>query len=253
MNYGEREILRGLRGGDVEEVQVRLAGFRGTVPDGDFGPGTELQVLEFQRRYMGMEVPTGVVDGDTYRAIDDFAGAYPLDFRALKCPCGECDGFGQGKFKGRYRSGSPKVERFYRYEYPGIHRMILWAVRGAFFHLSEYDFTITSGYRCSVRNEQKGRTSTNHHGKAVDFDVPRLRGEDGADDRARCDGIRGKLVELCHAQVGWSGANRKALEPAEIAPTWVHYDVRCYGRKYLAERFFCRSAKELNNKLPIRV
>jgi len=41
MECGERELKRGSKGPDVAELQLRLAGFRGTVPDGDFGPGTE--------------------------------------------------------------------------------------------------------------------------------------------------------------------------------------------------------------------
>ena len=45
MQYGERELKRGCKGPDVVELQTRLAGFRGTMPDGDFGPGTERQVM----------------------------------------------------------------------------------------------------------------------------------------------------------------------------------------------------------------
>jgi len=43
MEYGDRELKKGTKGLDVRELQIRLAGFRGTMPDGDFGPGTELQ------------------------------------------------------------------------------------------------------------------------------------------------------------------------------------------------------------------
>ena len=52
MGYGERDLVRGAGGEDVVELQMRLAGFRGTVPDGGFGPGTELQVTSFQRDWM---------------------------------------------------------------------------------------------------------------------------------------------------------------------------------------------------------
>ena len=34
MAYGDRELARDSRGADVVELQMRLAGFRGTVPDG---------------------------------------------------------------------------------------------------------------------------------------------------------------------------------------------------------------------------
>jgi hypothetical protein len=33
---------------DVVNLQVRLAGFRGTEPDGDFGPDTEFQEVSFK-------------------------------------------------------------------------------------------------------------------------------------------------------------------------------------------------------------
>ena len=57
MEYGRRELRRGARGADVVELQMRLAGFRGTVPDGDFGPGTERQVRSFQQDFMGIAPP----------------------------------------------------------------------------------------------------------------------------------------------------------------------------------------------------
>lgn len=246
MTFGKSALKRGKKGDDVVELQMRLAGFRGTLPDGDFGPGTELQVVQFQKDYMKMAQPTGVADKDTLAATDRFAAEFPVDFGPLACPCGVCPGFGQGRFKGEYRPGKPKVEAFHLYEHPGIHRMLLWAVRALWFYLPQHNFVVTSGYRCGVRNEQKNRTSTNHCGKAIDVDVPRGPGEDKRDDERRCEAIRGVLVETAAAQVGWSARNRKALEPAHIAPTWVHYDVRCYDRKYLADKYFCTSAGQLD-------
>ena len=101
-----------------------------------------------------------------------------------------------------------------------------------------------------MRNRQTKRSSTNHHGKAIDVDVPLAPGQDKRDDMNRCDGIRGLLVERSNAQVGWLASNRKALEPANIAPTWVHYDVRCYEPQYLDDRFFCRTEAELDGIPP---
>lgn len=244
--YAERELKKGLTGEDVTELQIRLAGFRGTLPDGIFGPGTELQVVSFQRDFMNRSKPTGIADPETVAAIEEFGKQYPIDFDLLKCPCGVCNGFGQGRFKGKYRSGKPKIEAYYRYEYPGIHRMLLWAVRALFFYMKELDFIIASGYRCSVNNELKGRTSTNHHGKAIDLDVALMPGEDKRDDMNRCERIRGLLVERSTAQIGWAAENRKSLEPANIAPTWVHYDVRSYDRRYLDDRFFCTTPEGLD-------
>ena len=253
MEYGERILRKGLSGPDVVELQIRLAGFRGTVPDGDFGPDTELQVVRFQADYMKMETPTGLADGATVAATDQFAADYPINFNRLKCPCGTCGGFGQGLFKGRYVAGRPKTEAFYRYEYPGIHRMILWASRAIMLYMPEHDFTFNSGYRCSVDNARKGRRSTNHHGKAVDLGIAPGPGEGRHDGLEKCNAVRAKLVETAHAQVGWGATNRKALEPQEIAPTWVHYDVRCYRRRYLKDEYFCKTLKALDNKKPIKI
>jgi hypothetical protein len=246
MAYGDRTLRRDMKGGEVQELQMRLAGFRGTVPDGDFGAGTELQVVEFQHRFMGMPSPTGVADRATLEAIQRFGDQFPIDFAALECPCNVCPGFGRGRLKGAHRDGK-QAEAFHLYEYPGVHRMLLWAIRAAMFQMPEHRFVINSGYRCEDHNRQKGRSSTNHRGKAVDLDVGGTAGEDRRDDMERCNRIRGVLVELANAQIGWSARNRKALEPPDIAPTWVHYDVRCYDPKYLEDRFFCRTHEELDH------
>lgn len=252
MEYGRREIRRDCKGPDVAELQMRLAGFRGTLPDGDFGPGTERQVMSFQRDYMELPAPSGIVNRATMRAIDEFAADYPIDFKALKCPCGKCGGFGRGQFRGRYLAGRPKIEAFHRYEHPGVHRMLLWAVRAAFFYIPEHRFVITSGYRCSINNANHGRSSTNHHGKAIDIDVVAKSGEDKRDDMVKCDAVRGRIVSTADAQIGWNAVSRKSLEPSTIAPTWVHYDVRCYEAKYLRDEAFCKTPTALNNRKPIR-
>lgn len=245
--YSGRVLQKGSRGEEVQEIQICLAGFGGTVPDGIFGSGTELQVIQFQRDFMKMTTPTGIIDDKTFHAIETFAKKYPIDFNALRCPCNVCNGFGQGRFKGRYRSGKPRLEMYHEYEYPGMHRMLLWAVRAVFFYMPQYEFVINSGYRCGVRNEQTGRSSTNHMGKAVDLDVPLKQGEDRRTDMQRCDEIRRKIVEVSKAQIGWADQNKKALEPPNIAPTWVHYDVRTYEPQYLEDKFFCKSLEELDN------
>ena len=253
MDYGTRVIQKGHKGPDVEELQLRLAGFRGTSPDGDYGPGTERQVVAFQRDYMRLPNQSGIVDKPTMEAIEDLGAKFPLDFAALRCKCGVCGGFGRGGSTGIYRAGKPEVEAYYQYEYPGIHRMLLWAVKAIFFYMPQYNFSINSGYRCSIDNQQHGRTSTNHHGKAIDIDVPRRSGEGVEEDKVRCNEIRDKLVEVSNAQIGWAAGNRKSLEPANIAPTWVHYDVRNYARKYLPDQLFCQSEEALIGSFSIQI
>ncbi|WP_313621446.1 peptidoglycan-binding domain-containing protein [Achromobacter sp.] len=249
-DYGKRLLSKGMSGADVEELQIRLAGFRGTLPDGEFGPGTELQVTKFQADVMKQSSPSGEADSLTLKAIDEFADRFPIDFSRLKCRCGKCEGFGRGNFKGKYL-GNQKVEAFHLYEYPGIHRMLLWAVRAAHFYMPEHRFTFSSGYRCSVDNQQHHRNTTNHCGKAVDLDIKLERGENKQDDLIKCRVVRGKLVELSNAQIGWTAKNRKSLEPDNVAPTWVHYDVRSYEPKYLADRYFCTDLAALNARVPI--
>lgn len=244
MAWGD-PLKRGDKNADVTELQMRLAGFRGTVPDSDYGPGTELQVVTFQRDVMGMKKPTGAADAATIAAIGAFGAARPVNFQQLACRCGVCGGFGRGLFKGRY-NGAVKVEAYHRYEYPGVHRMLLWAYRAAMVYAEPKGWTlmINSGYRCSQDNRQHGRSSTNHHGKAIDIDI--LNAPSKIIDRDRSDQLRGLLVEKSNAQIGWGAANRKALEPSSIAPTWVHYDVRGYDSRYLADRYFVKTQAALD-------
>jgi len=225
----------------VVELQIQLAGFRGTVWDGIFGPGTELQVISFQREYMELEVPSGIIDADTVQAFERFAEEFPVDFEKIKCPCGQCGGFGQSRFKGEYKEAKNGIEAYHKYEYPGVHRAILQAFRAAQFYATKNGFDLpypSSGYRCWIYNEMKGRTSSNHMGKALDIDFPDKEGEDKRDDANRCDKFRGLLVEKSNFQIGWSANNKKALESSIDAQTWVHMDVRCFESKYLDNNFF---------------
>lgn len=258
VNFGSRALSRGMKGEDVAELQIRLAGFRGTAWDGDFGPGTELQVMAFQRDYMRAS-PSGSADKATFQALRNFVSEFPIVFGKLRCTCGQCKGFGLGKFQGEYREGKAEIEAYYKREYPGIHKAILQTYRAAKFYIREEGLAAdakgnsqhlfpTCGYRCWINNGQKGRTSTNHMGKALDCDLPMNPGDDKRDDSRRCDAARQILVEKCNFQIGWSGGNQKALEPANIAPTWIHMDVRCYSRRYLADKYFVRTVAQLNSR-----
>jgi hypothetical protein len=245
MAYRDRPLAQNDKGDDVIELQMRLAGFKGTVPDGDFGPGTLKQVTAFQSEWMKMAQPTGLVDDATFDAIDAFGAAHPVNFDLLKCKCGVCGGFGRGKFKDQYWQGNSE-EKFHRYEYPGIHRMLLWTFRAAMFHAKPkgWQLTVNSSYRCSVDSQQHNRKSTNHNGKAIDMDVVNPATKEI--DRQNSNALRQLLVDTANAQIGWDGRNKKALEPADIAPTWVHLDVRCYDRKYLDDKYFVKDQAALD-------
>ena len=136
MAFGDNVLKRDSRGDDVVELQLRLSGFRGTSWDGAYGPGTELQVQTFQREVMGSANPSGVVDPETVDALHRFASDFPVDFATIRCPCGQCGGFGQDQFENEYREGKPEIEAYHKKEYPGVHKAILHAFRGACFHLA---------------------------------------------------------------------------------------------------------------------
>jgi Putative peptidoglycan binding domain len=249
MAFGNKTIKRGDKGKDVVELQLRLSGFRGTLWDGDFGPGTELQVIAFQRDYMRLKKPSGIATKKTLAALRRFAAEFPLDFALIRCQCGGCSGFGAGKFKGKYPSGKPKVEAFHQREYPGVHKAILHGARAAFFYASIGKYPslyISSGYRCWIDNQQHDRTTTNHMGKAIDLDFVSPPNEPKAVDAERCAKFAGLLVEKGNFQVGWGANNRKAVEPDSMAPTWIHMDVRSYEPRYLADEYFVTEQEELD-------
>lgn len=249
MQFGKTILRYGCQGEDVVELQLRLAGFKGTVWDGIFGRNTERQVVAFQRDYMGDKNPDGIVGQNTIRAILDFANEYPIDFEPLKCQCGKCGGFGRGLNHFVYLNDQPKIEMYHQYEYPGIHKAILHVSRAMRFYakLLKYPEPFpTCGYRCTENNRQKGRTSTNHFGKAIDFDFPMQKGDDKKDDMERCISFRKIMIDKMNFQIGWAIPNMKSLEPDRIAPTWIHADVRSYSSNYLMDKYFVKSLKELD-------
>lgn len=145
----------------IQEINIRLAGFGGNVPTGEFTQRTKNSIIQFQRDYMGVP-PTGKICGSLLKAIDRFAAEYIFNFEETKCKCKICNGYGDGKNKGLYLG--KKVEAYHRYEYPGIHRSLLWALKTVLFYLKKDGrFTlnkINSGYRCRhhpeyLKNQQR--------------------------------------------------------------------------------------------------
>jgi hypothetical protein len=277
-----------MEGRDVEELQLRLAGFAGTDWDGKFGKNTKKQVELFQKEYMKMEKPTGIAEAtgkkktDTFKALNRFAKEFPIDFggkllcqfKKSKIKVCTCKGFGQQRFKKIYRSGDKllwdrdakgiisHVERIHQYEYPGIHKAILHSYRAFLFFVADNPRfkspRINSGYRCHINNTKPTkRGSTNHMGKALDIGFGGSKGEHWK----ICNEARDLLVKKSNFQKRWKTRNKKSLEPGVInarfhkhegdsfaASTWVHMDVRNYEDKYLEDRFFVKSLEELDDK-----
>jgi hypothetical protein len=251
----------------VEEINIRLSGFGGGVPKVEFDDETEMKVKNFERLYMKRENPTGVVDTEVIKAIEEFGKKYALNsiqFLKLKCTCIEnCGGFGKKRHKGDYfekkdKNGHSVVlhEGLYRYEYPGIHRALLWAVCGIGCQLVNDDehkirfMVFSSGYRCNDDSTAKKNYTTNHMGKAVDIHYGLLingntiRPTDNNERQKLCEQVRTicQKKNVLNAQLGWNDDDRFSMESAaDGATTWVHIDVRKFNKDYLHDIFFCNT------------
>lgn len=253
-------------GNVVREINFRLAGFGGVLPGDKFTSITEKGVKQFQRDYMGMSVPTGIVDDVTLQKIDEFSDLYREDVENYKCQCGKCTGFGSGQFKGEYHTGKPVSETYHKYEYPGIHQSLLWAVSASRFYLTiklknVYSINcVYSAYRCWADNKKNRRSSTNHMGKAVDihFDKNGSRTTSSTDmdelrEKIYCNCIgapKNEVKEKCN--FGWV-TNRFGLESEKYgASSWVHLDVREFKTSlYLKDVYFIKSNYDENFNLKI--
>lgn len=242
----------GDRGALVEELNIRLTGFGGTVsapkPLNEFTTKTESAVKQFQRDYMGV-AETGKVCGPFLKALDDFLTRYPINLAKMRCTCGHCNGFGNGYTDSRevkIFSDSQKTKPYKGTEYPGMHRAILWGLRAALFYTAVKDkdlaysfLKVSSGYRCWHDNKAHNRRSTNHMGNALDLQF--RKGE----ATTRCEGsdvdkLRSKIfVKRLGAQLSWPEDNKLSLETAaQGATSWVHVDVREYDTQYKDSRFY---------------
>jgi len=232
----------------VLEINIRLAGFGGVLPTEKFTELTKNGVKQFQRDYMKMEVPTGEADCNTLNAIDEFSEKYRENVSNYKCLCGSCGGFGKGQYKNQNK-----------YEYPGMHQSLLWAVSASRFYLTqklnnEYSINcVYSAYRCWEDNIKHKRNTTNHMGKAVDlhfnknnkrtYDMDLLR------EKIYCECIGAPKQE---GKFGWL-PNKFGLEPnkwadgKDAATTWIHLDIREFNKDmYLKDEFFVKSNDESN-------
>ncbi|AUX17244.1 peptidoglycan-binding domain-containing protein [Flavobacterium columnare] len=258
---GERYcIKKGDKSELIREINIRLAGFGGNVPTDEFTERTEKMIKQFQRDYM--KVPeTGKVCGNVLRAIDDFQNKYTIHFEDTKCKCGKCTGFGDQANKGKYTK-SKHIEAYNKYEYPGIHRSLLWALKSVMFYTTntekELNYTVKcifSGYRCRFDNLINNRSSTNHMGKALDihFNKNGKRTQKIKD----LEEIREKIFnKYLGAKWDWkpNQDNIFNLESTEKgAKTWVHYDVREFDSKYLKNEYFAKDLMTFNGDKLINI
>ncbi len=266
----------------IREINIRLAGFGGNVPTGKFTDRTEKMVKQFQRDYMKV-TETGKVCGNVLRAIDEFSKNFEIStilWNQLKCSCStkgkkvtstlrgileinNCKGFGDGTGKNTYK-GTAKTEANNKYEYPGIHRSLLFGFKALQFYFSKQTTykidQFTSGYRCRFKNY----TTTNHQGKAIDIQFSKgnwqIRGENKknlVELRSMRDSI---FVKYLGAQKEWPNTNLFSIEPIDLLYnnkgkvrydhtfSWIHMDVRQFDSQYLEDKYFCTSLATLNGK-----
>lgn len=261
----------------IQEINIRLAGFGGNVPTTEFDDRTEETIKQFQRDYM--KVPeTGRICGNLLVAIDDFCTtSLEISFSSKSkdngcgCRCSskgkndedvlqskkmsenKCSDFGDKSNKGVYVSSS-NLEKSHAYEYPGIHRSLLFALKGIDFYLKKnkssfYFWGINSGYRCRFHPIFKKDKTTNHMGKAIDIGFG-IKGKKITDAEQKftkdeCIGYLKKIRDqsiLKHmfASEKWSKANSFSTEPigGSWSTSWIHLDVREFDKKYLADEYF---------------
>ena len=259
-------IKKGETGDRVQELRIRLAGFGPLKPGHTFDEATEKSVKLFEKDVMGRSDPTGIVDTEFAKRLDLFATEWPIHFKQLECPCATCGGFGIGQNKGKYYR-SPELEKYHQYEYPGVHRCLLWGVRAIMFyctidHKNSIRFQkIFSGYRCDVDNRSHGRPTTNHMGKAVDLhfetwvdnEWKRRTLSDDANFKS-CNKIRELAAKRLKASTSWVPGGEFGLEPGGSrikqgeAYTWVHLDVREWDKAFLDDDFFVKTAADLDGE-----
>lgn len=220
--YGSRplRLLPQSEGLDVWELQIKLIGWGsgsdndsiGNLMDpvrvtGKFDSTTRDAVMRFQKAH---KLPiTGMVDDQTFRAIDLEAALHPVMVWDMRCPCvrrtddpdpdkncrcekhtskGKCTtGFGKGRFSGKTILEGKKladntdistqaVDLHDAKEYDGVDKALLWAVR-ALMHRATIDrIAVVSGYRCWHDNylhtderRWRHRRLTLHFGKSIEF------------------------------------------------------------------------------------
>ncbi|TPU60581.1 LysM peptidoglycan-binding domain-containing protein [Acinetobacter baumannii] len=252
ISSGKSELIR--------EVNIRLAGFGGALPTDEFTELTATCIKQFQRDYMGVP-DTGKICGSVLAALDRFRDEYGIAsyFESMKCPCGECSGFGRsrsGNFRFEmYNKTTRQYVEVYRdaKEYNGMHRSLIWALKAMLFYFKKMPNSagykivkISSGYRCIDNNWKNRRPTTNHMGCALDIVVHNKNNQvvsmSELENQVRIKWF-GKYL---NTSLGWSPDKFGLERISDGAKTWVHLDVREFNKKYKIDKLFSTSKDGLN-------
>lgn len=237
---------------------------------GKFDTTTRDAVMRFQKAH---KLPvTGIADVPLFRALDREPAYHPVLLHDLKCPCahklndgpilcrctgmdnstppkanphkeeGKCDGFGKGRFAGKYLLDDKKLadgtelkdEKLDVYdmeEYEGMDKAVLWAVRAVLCRgrsdQNDHETVVKSvrivgGYRCWHDNYHHTdetrwhhRRETFHFGKTIEFVHHGECTEFGADPKKdpcdKCEKLRKVALEKCGFQLRWHERGRLSV------------------------------------------
>lgn len=270
-------IKKGDKNELIREINIRLAGSGGNVPTDEFTDRTEKMVKQFQKDYMKI-TETGKVCGNTLKAIDEFSKNFDISstyWGQLKCSCSTKGKQALSKLRGITESNKCKgfgdktgvnnsPESTNKYEFPGIHRSLLFGFKALQFYFGKQKTckidSFSSGYRCRFKNYK----TTNHQGKAIDIQFSKgnwaIRGPQKK-NLTELQTMRDDIfVKYLGAQKQWPNPNLFSIEPIDLLYykdgslrydhtfSWIHMDVRHYDKKYLDDKYFCTSSATLNGK-----
>ncbi|MGH3714800.1 MAG: D-Ala-D-Ala carboxypeptidase family metallohydrolase [Micromonosporaceae bacterium] len=159
-----RTLNRGDSGGDVKQLQIRLAGWvsfdENLAIDGDFGPATEAAVKRFKNGYNIGDQTSGVAGQavfDKLYALQD-ADCTPIHFAhsEFNDSCGENDYTGGAVSADQVRENMKRV---------------MWQLEAMRHKLGDRPIAIGSGFRSiACNNSVGGATGSLHtYGKAADL------------------------------------------------------------------------------------